>query len=175
MRIGVGCHADVHDLHFSDAGGLLWAACDGGVFRSIFHDENSGFVARNDGLSVVEANYVACHPTCEGRVVVGLQDNGLIERRSSAVWENTGDGDGGGVAFDPRQPTRYVRQYFNGQWTASDGGPYERMLAFRPLAAPLPSSTPTPPPSATRRRSTPRWRRSPTTAAAQPPPPTPRC
>jgi hypothetical protein len=137
LRIGVGCHADVHDLQFSDTGDVLWAACDGGVFRSIFHDQNSGFVARNDGLSVVESNYVACHPTCEGRVVAGLQDNGLIERRSSAVWEHTSGGDGGGVAFDPRQPTRFVRQFFDGQWTASDGGPYGRMLAFRPLATPF--------------------------------------
>lgn len=136
LRIGVGCHADVHDLHFSDTGDL-WAACDGGVFRSSFPDQNSAFVARNNGLNVVEANYVASHPTCEGRVVVGLQDNGIIERGSSTVWLHTGDGDGGGVAFDLRQTTRYVRQFFNGQWTGSDGGPFRRMLAFRPLAAPF--------------------------------------
>ena len=136
LRIGVGCHADVHDLHYSD-GDVLWAACDGGVFRSIYPDQSSAFVARNNGLNVVEANYVASHPTCEGRVVVGLQDNGIIERGSSTVWFHTGNGDGGGVAFDPRQTTRFVRQFFNGQWTGSDGGPFRRMLAFRPLAAPF--------------------------------------
>ncbi len=137
LRIGVGCHADVHDLHFSDAGGLLWAACDGGVFRSIFPDQPSAFVARNTGMAVIEANYVASHPSCEGHVVVGLQDNGIIERGSSAVWLHTGDGDGGGVAIDPLLPTRYVRQFFDGQWTASDGGPFNRLLAFRPIGAPL--------------------------------------
>ncbi len=132
LRIGVGCHADVHELRFSDAGGLLWAATDGGVFRSIYPDQPSAFVARNNGMAVVEANYVASHPSCEGHVVVGLQDNGVIQRGSSTVWRHTGDGDAGGVAFDPRQPTRYVRQYFTGQWTATDTTRFDKLLAFRP-------------------------------------------
>lgn len=135
LRIGVGCHADVHDLQYSDGGDVLWAACDGGVFRSIFPDQSSGFVARNNGLAVIEANYVASHPSCEGFVVVGLQDNGIIERTSSTVWLHTGDGDGGGVAFDPLRPTRYVRQYFNGQWTAPDNLRFDKLLGFRPTTS----------------------------------------
>jgi hypothetical protein len=135
VRIGVGCHADVHDLHFADAGSQLWAAGDGGVFRSMFPQQNSGFVARNTGLAVIQSNYVAAHPTCEGRVALGLQDNGVVERASSAVWGHSGDGDGGGIAFDPRLPTRYVRQYFDGQWTSSDGNQFDKLLYFRPPAA----------------------------------------
>ena len=126
--VGLGCHADVHDLRYADGGHELWCGCDGGVFRSRHPDKVAGFVARNDGLSVIEANYVASHPTCEGRVVVGLQDNGVIERDSSALWIHTGDGDGGGVVFDPVSPIRYARQYHNGRWTASDGSPFNRLL-----------------------------------------------
>ena len=88
--IGVGVHADVHDLHFSNAGARLWAPCDGGVFRSSAPTQQVGFVACNDGLSIVEANYVASHPTCEGHVVLGLQDNGVIERDSTGVWRVDG-------------------------------------------------------------------------------------
>jgi hypothetical protein len=130
-RIGVGCHADVHDLHFSDGGGLLWAATDGGVFRSIFPEESVGFVARNNGLGVVEANYVASHPSCEGFVVVGLQDNGIIERVSSAVWTQAAGADGGSVAFDPLDPSRYVHQVYQGRWRGSDGAPFDRLLHLR--------------------------------------------
>jgi len=140
LRIGVGCHADVHELHFSNAGGLLWAACDGGVFRSTFPDQSSGFVARNDGLGVVEANYVASHPSCEGFVVVGLQDNGIIERISSEVWEQTAQFDAGSVVFDPGRPTRYVHQENSGIWHGSDGAPFERLLAVRGHAHLLPSA-----------------------------------
>ena len=135
LCIGVGCHADVHELYFSNAGGLLWAACDGGVFRSTFPDQSSGFVARNDGLGVVEANYVASHPSCEGFVVVGLQDNGIIERHSSTVWEQTASGDGGSVAFDPLDPSRYLHQENSGRWHGSDGSRFNCLLTARDPAA----------------------------------------
>lgn len=119
--IGAGVHADVHDLVYAKAGARLWAACDGGVYRSDRPDQLVGFAAMNDGLGVIEANYVACHPLCEGRVVVGLQDNGVISHRSGAVWNHDGDGDGGGVAFDPTQAKRYLRQFYRGRWGSSDG------------------------------------------------------
>ncbi|MDB5752850.1 MAG: hypothetical protein JWP65_3271 [Ramlibacter sp.] len=119
--IGAGVHADVHDLAFSNGGSRLWTACDGGVYRSDRIDNQVGFAAVNEGLSVVESNYITCHPVCEGLVVAGLQDNGIISRRSGAVWLHEGDGDGGGVAFDPTQPARYVRQYFRGNWGSFPG------------------------------------------------------
>jgi|GEM_PF-1938540 len=118
--IGAGVHADVHDLVYAKAGARLWAACDGGVYRSDRPDQLVGFAAMNDGLGVIEANYVACHPVCEGRVAVGLQDNGVISLRSGAVWNHDGDGDGGGIAFDPLDTTRYLRQFFRGGWGSSD-------------------------------------------------------
>ena len=74
-----------------------------------------------DGIAVIESNYIACHPVCDGLVVTGLQDNGIIRRRSGAVWYHEGDGDGGGVAFDPTHPQRYLRQYTCADWDASDG------------------------------------------------------
>jgi len=118
--IGAGVHADVHDLVYAKAGARLWAACDGGVYRSDRPDQLVGFTAMNDGPGVIEANYIACHPVCEGRVAVGLQDNGVISLRSGAVWNHDGDGDGGGIAFDPLDTTRYLRQFFRGGWGSSD-------------------------------------------------------
>lgn len=118
--LGVGVHADVHDVGFSNAGGRLWVSCDGGVFRSDQPTKQVAFYPRNDGLAIIESNYIAAHPLCEGYVACGLQDNGLIERLSNEVWERTGAGDGGGVVFDPILPRRVLREHFQGYWSSND-------------------------------------------------------
>jgi hypothetical protein len=119
--LGVGVHADVHDVAYSNNGGRLWASCDGGVFRSAQPTRPAGFVACNNGLSIVESNYVASHPNCEGHVVTGLQDNGVIVRGSNGVWRLAGLGDGGGVVFDPLRPDRFFREHYRAFWSSSDG------------------------------------------------------
>jgi hypothetical protein len=119
--IGVGVHADVHDVWYSNTGNRLWVGCDGGVYRSDDPTDLVGFRPCNTGLSIVESNYVAGHPTCEGFVVTGLQDNALITRRSNAVWESRRVGDGGGVVFDPIDPRQFLRQHFQGLWSPSIG------------------------------------------------------
>jgi hypothetical protein len=119
--IGVGVHADVHDVKFAKGGARLFASSDGGVYRSDSPTKLAGFTDCTTGLSISEANYTASHPTCEGFVVAGLQDNGVISRVSNGVWRNVALGDGGGVAYEPINPERYVRQHNKGFWEASDG------------------------------------------------------
>ncbi len=119
--IGIGVHPDVHALTYSNGGATLWTGCDGGVFRSDRPTSPAGFYPRNNGLSISQTDYIACHPGCEGFIVAGLQDNGVIERVSSGVWKMASEGDGGGVIFDPIIPGRYISQYVQGQWQASDG------------------------------------------------------
>ena len=119
--IGVGVHGDVHDVKFAKNGARLFASCDGGVYRSDSPTKLAGFTDCNSGLSISEANYTASHPTCEGFLVTGLQDNGVIERQSTGVWKVTGFSDAGGVAFDPIKPARYLRQATRGTWCDSGG------------------------------------------------------
>ncbi len=118
-HIGIGAHSDVHALAFAKNANRLYTGCDGGVFRSNSPSNPAGFYARNDGLSVIQANYLATHPRCEGYIVCGLQDNGIIEMASTAVWNHTGDGDGGSVVLDPLKPDHFNRQYFQGFWETS--------------------------------------------------------
>ena len=119
--IGVGVHADVHDVVYSNAGNRIWAACDGGVYRSDNPTKLAGFYACNDGLAIIESNYIANHPIGEGYISTGLQDNGVIERLSNGVWRVVEGGDGGSVVFDPVVPTRFMSQYVRGIYRASDG------------------------------------------------------
>jgi hypothetical protein len=121
MHIGIGVHPDVHALAYSNGGATLWTCCDGGIFRSDNPTRPAGFYPRNNGLSISESDYIACHPICEGYIVAGLQDNGTIERVSSGVWRMVSEGDGGGVMFDPLRPDRFIGQYTSGEWWASDG------------------------------------------------------
>ena len=87
--IGVGVHADVHDLRFSKAGARLWISCDGGVFRSEKPTQQVGFVACNDGLSIAEANFVASHPTCEGHIVSAFRTTASSSETRTASGESS--------------------------------------------------------------------------------------
>ena len=117
VHIGTGAHADVHALVYAAAGARLYTGTDGGIFRSDAPASRSGFYARNDGLAIIQANYLATHPTCEGYLVCGLQDNGVIERSAPGAWSSRALGDGGGVLLDPRRPDRLLYQYYNGNWS----------------------------------------------------------
>lgn len=120
-HIGIGVHPDVHALEYSNNGARLWCGCDGGVFRSDRPTSPAGFYARNDGFSISESNFVAGHPRCEGNFVVGLQDNGVVERLSTGVWQERFEGDGGGVARNPLDPTHFLAQYVQGDWYNAPG------------------------------------------------------
>lgn len=130
--VGIGMHADVHDIRFSAPGNRLWAGCDGGMFRSDRPTAQVGFVACNTGLATAQSNFTVSHPSCEGFLVAGLQDNGVIKRMSSGVWDSVALADGGGVILDPVKPDRWIYQYVRGDWTSSDssmvgGSPLRRM------------------------------------------------
>ncbi len=122
--IGMGVHPDVHDLVYGAGGLQLWTACDGGVFLATRASTAVAFSlvafrACNRGLSISESNFVACHPTLEGMVLCGLQDNGCVMRLSNSVWNEVQQGDGGGVIFDAYQPDRWLMQYVQAMWISS--------------------------------------------------------
>ena len=120
--IGIGVHPDVHALAYSIGGATLWAGCDGGIFRSDRPARPAGFYARNNGLSISESNYIAVHPRCEGHLITGLQDNGVVMRQSSGVWQMRFEGDGGGVVMNAAKPNQWVAQYTSGRWNFDPPG-----------------------------------------------------
>jgi hypothetical protein len=129
--LGIGVHADVHGVYFSNGGARLWAATDGGVFRSDRPQDGAagaaptaaGFYARNNGLQVIESNFVTHNPRCEGHIAAGLQDNASVMRHSGSVWVRVprASGDGGGILPRPINPQHLLYQYVQGNWSTSDG------------------------------------------------------
>src|SRR5205085_8075702 len=82
--------------------------------------------------AVLEAGYIACHPTNDGVVAAGFQDNGTARRVGDTVWRQDFAGDGGGVVFDPRHEKRYFRQYILADWSSSDDGAIPPVNRRRP-------------------------------------------
>ena len=116
--IGRGVHADVHGVTFAKRGDVVdvWVACDGGVYRSTTGGGNYTWQTRNNGLAVIEPGYLACHPLNESVIVVGTQDNGVLRRTGDTAWMWELAGDGGGVAFHPKQTHRYMAQSTAAGW-----------------------------------------------------------
>ena len=120
MSLGAGVYPFVHHIVFSNSGNRLWVASDGGIYRSQPASQRFGFAALAGGVRAHEANAIAQHPRCEGGIVASLQGHGIAERQSGAAWRCVGSGEGGGAAFDPTQPQRYVHQVERGRWRSSD-------------------------------------------------------
>lgn len=108
--IGARIHPDVHAL--TQSGTALWVGCDGGVFR---RDGGPG-KSMNAGLAASEPGYLTSHPTLDGVVIAGTQDNGAIQRIGDTVWRLQRKGDGGGVLFHPTKPHQRVMQYTQADW-----------------------------------------------------------
>ena len=118
--VGSEVHADVHAITWLRTPGgpqHVWVGCDGGVFRSEQDGVIGSFEARSAGMSVAEPGFVANNPLSPGPVLAGMQDNGPQLRIGEGVWRQASPhGDGGGVAFDPGTPGRFVVQATQSRW-----------------------------------------------------------
>lgn len=114
--IGEGIHMDVHAIALN--GTDTWVCCDGGVFRR----PAAGHArALNAGLATSEPGYIASHPTLDGPMLAGTQDNGAIQRIGDTVWKLREKGDGGGCMFHPTKPRQIVLQYVHSSWCFRPG------------------------------------------------------
>lgn len=136
---GLGIHSDGHAIAFPSNGLAtpVWVGCDGGVFSSTT-GANGSFQPRNTGLAITEITYIAQRPDTDAVVFCGCQDNGTVRFRGEPAWFESPRGDGGGIAIDPNNQYRIMRQYVRaGRWkgnattlpdfspglsSASDGG-----------------------------------------------------
>jgi len=121
--IGHTVHADVHAVRYAGApaGSQVWVGCDGGVFCSAAAGDAYTFHPRNTGLAVVEAGFVAGHPTQDGALIIGTQDNGAQQRIGNTIWTLWIHGDGGGVAYHPTRPAHFAGQYTRAKWHRNKG------------------------------------------------------
>jgi hypothetical protein len=125
--IGDTVHADIHALEFEPGNSnRLWVGCDGGVFFTDNATGGSGtttFVAKNTGLSTLQVEKLACHPTEEVPLYCGVQDNGTLRYSGDDVWDCAKVSDGGAVVVHLQHPEKVIRSYNNDEVDRSvDGG-----------------------------------------------------
>jgi hypothetical protein len=102
--------------------------CDGGIFISAQAGRVNSFLSRSTGLASLEIGFHASHPTSSHFIAIGCQDNGTQVRVGDTVWEETMQGDGGGVAFHPLHSQFLVAQYIQGTWLGRPSGAYRDPL-----------------------------------------------
>jgi hypothetical protein len=127
--IGQGVHPDAHAMAFAtNAAGTavseVWVCTDGGPFRSTTSGAPKGsFQARNSGLAISQMTFMAERSDMDSVLFAGSQDNGTLRCFGEPAWFEAPEGDGGGVAVDPNNQYRLMRQYLQASLSRStDGG-----------------------------------------------------
>ena len=105
---GTQVHPDQHFFVFGPDG-ALWVASDGGVWRTT--TGGASWVNLNQGLSIAQLYTVGIHRTDANFLVAGTQDNGSLQYQGALAWPQVIGGDGGPVAVEWSNPSRYFTTY----------------------------------------------------------------
>jgi hypothetical protein len=107
-------HADQHVVLMDRANSHnMWVTNDGGIaVATDVLQENPyttrGWRRRSDGLQAAQFNDITLHPRFPSIMGGGLQDNGAYVGYGGRTWYFVTSGDGGEVAFDNGQVTRFI-------------------------------------------------------------------
>jgi len=115
-------HPDQHHITFSPTDpNVVYASCDGGVYRS----PNAGvnWHSVNKGLAITEFEYLAAHPQYDAWLIGGTQDNGTERYEGGEVWFHVQDGDGGDCGIDVASPATCFHTFYSmGMERSTTGG-----------------------------------------------------
>ncbi|MDX6530254.1 MAG: hypothetical protein QOH41_2544 [Blastocatellia bacterium] len=144
--IGGGFHPDNHALAFDPTNHLkIYAGSDGGIYQST-NGGASWDDSINEGLCIMQCEFIDQHPTSDAVLFSGTQDNGTEQFRNSPVFNHADDGDGGYCAVDKTQPRNVLSTYYGnspkrstlggkfGTWMSVSTGIAGSGLFYPPLA-----------------------------------------
>ena len=94
---GAVIHADVHDLQYNPLNNILYAGCDGGVYKSTDHGLN--WVAAYAGMNTTQYYHMGCSNLDNGIIMAGAQDNGMHECNTFDQFNKAYGGDGFDAKF----------------------------------------------------------------------------
>lgn len=146
--IGERVHADVHAIEFVPGNPrTLWVGCDGGVFvttNALGDQKDTGgkmmpteFASRNLGLSTLQIVRLGMHPTEDGVLFAGVQDNGTLRYTGEELWLHSGSGDGGAVLVNPANTLNVLRGITEDQMEATSNGGQSWWRDWSPRQVPL--------------------------------------
>jgi photosystem II stability/assembly factor-like uncharacterized protein len=145
-EVGANIHPDNHAFAFDPIShSKIYAGNDGGIYKST----NSGATwddTINEGLCIMQCEFIDQHPTSDAVLFSGTQDNGTEQFRNSPVFNHADDGDGGYCAVDKTQPKNVLSTYYGnspkrstiggkfGSWMNVSGGLAGPGLFYPPMA-----------------------------------------
>lgn len=92
-------HPDIHDLQVNPLTGHLWAATDGGLYKST--DNGTTWQNYSNGIGTAQGFHIAGFDASPGLLFLGSQDNGIKNTLfGSTGWRQVGGGDGFDVVVD---------------------------------------------------------------------------
>jgi photosystem II stability/assembly factor-like uncharacterized protein len=98
-------HSDVHDLQVNPLTGHLWAATDGGVYRTT--DGGNNWTDFSIGISSAQPYHLAGFEALPNLLMIGSQDNGTKNRIfNTNTWRQIAGADGFDVVFDFNNSSR---------------------------------------------------------------------
>lgn len=101
MNIYSYVHPDFHDLKYSPLNGDLYAATDGGLYRSV--NDGLNWINITNGIHTTQFFTIASSPQNPNKVVGGTQDNGgKFKNGTSNIWDHYGNGDSYITAYHPK-------------------------------------------------------------------------
>ncbi len=103
-------HPDQHDVVYMD-GTTIWAACDGGVFRTT--NSGASWSDVNGNMNIAEPYFLGVSALSSTRIVAGLQDNSTI-LWNGTTWSIIKGGDGMECFVDWNNNATIIGSYVNG-------------------------------------------------------------
>lgn len=98
-------HPDIHDLQVNPVTGDLWAATDGGLYRST--DDGVTWADYSEDIATAQPYHLAGSDAQPDLLYFGSQDNGVKNRTTAtSVWRHIQGADGFDVLVDYNNPSR---------------------------------------------------------------------
>jgi hypothetical protein len=133
---GSSIHPDQHHVAFDASDPkVVYACCDGGVFRS--PDRGDSWVSLNRGLAITEFEFLAQLEADPAWIIGGTQDNGTLGNAGTQVWNQTALGDGGACGTDESNGLCYHSYYGIGIERAAVSDP---TFAWKDVSPPAPDN-----------------------------------
>ena len=121
-NIGGNIHPDSHAIAVSTADhNVIYSGNDGGIYKS----SNAGLTwddTINEGLCLLQYEAIDNHPTSDGIILGGCQDNGTQQYRNSPVHYHAADGDGGYCLISKTAPNKVIHSYYGVSFERSPNG-----------------------------------------------------
>ncbi|MCW3125036.1 MAG: glycosyl hydrolase [Bacteroidetes bacterium] len=95
-------HVDIHELHFSNDGTMLYIGCDGGLYAHDLSTPDWNYLS--EGLQNTQIYRIAVSDADTTMVMYGAQDNDVVVDHNG-TWDGINlNADGFGCAIDPTNP-----------------------------------------------------------------------